>query len=256
VPDAAETPHESVQRKSLLYRSGLGFHCINHVLGCSHGCRYPCYAFLMARHHGRVRDYAEWRRPRLVGNAVDLLDRELQKKRALPRCVHLCLTTDPFMVGHPKVEALSLAIIERLNRSRIAVSVLTKGRLPDALADRRRFLCENTYGISLVSVDEAFRQEWEPGAAPAADRIAALRRLHDAGIRTLAHLEPYPTPGVFEQDLDEVLASVDFVDEIYFSGWNYNPRVDEERGTRAFYARASDVVRQFCARHGIECRTG
>lgn len=35
-------------RDSLLYESGLGFHCINHALGCSHRCRYPCYAFLMA----------------------------------------------------------------------------------------------------------------------------------------------------------------------------------------------------------------
>jgi len=256
VPDTPEIRVESIQRKSLLYRSGLGFHCINHVLGCSHGCRYPCYAFLMARHHGRVRDYAEWCRPRLVGNAVDLLDRELQRKRTLPERVHLCLTTDPFMVGHPEVEALSLAIIERLNRSRISVSVLTKGRLPAALADRRRFPCDNTYGISLVSVDEAFRQEWEPGAAPAADRIAALRQLHEGGRRTLAHMEPYPTPGVFEQDLDEVLASVAFVDEIYFGSWNYNPRVSEERGARTFYARASTIVREFCARHGIEGTVG
>ena len=243
---------ESVSRKSLLYRSGLGFHCINHALGCSHGCRYPCYAFLMARHHGRVRDYAEWCRPRVVGNAIDLLDHELRHKRTLPRRVHLCLTTDPFMVEHPEIQALSLAIIERLNQSRIAVSVLTKGRLPDALADSRRFPSDNTYGISLVSIDEVFRREWEPGAAPAAERVAALRRLHEAGRRTLAHMEPYPTPGIFEQDLHEVLASVAFVDEIYFSGWNYNPRVSEERGARTFYARASHVVRQFCARHGIE----
>jgi len=160
------------------------------------------------------------------------------------------------MVGHPEVEALSLPIIERLNQSRISVSVLTKGRLPAALADRRRFPCDNTYGISLVSVDEAFRQEWEPGAAPAADRIAAVRRLHEGGRRTLAHMEPYPTPGVFEQDLDEVLASVAFVDEIYFSSWNYNPRVSEERGARASYARAATIVREFCARHGIEGTVG
>jgi DNA repair photolyase len=250
------TPLEPVRRKSLLYRSGLGFHCVNHVLGCSHGCRYPCYAFLMARSHGRVRDHADWCRPRVVGNAIDLLDHEMRHKRTLPRRVHLCLTTDPFMTGHPEIEALSLAIIERLNQSRISVSVLTKGPLPAVLADRRRFPCDNTYGISLVSVDEAFRQEWEPGASPVADRIAALRELHEGGRRTLAHMEPYPTPGIFEQDLDEVLASVEFVDELYFSGWNYNSRVSGERGARAFYARASDVVRQFCTRQRIEGTVG
>ena len=249
-------PLERINRKTLLYRSGLGFHCVNHVLGCSHGCRYPCYAFLMARHHGRVRDYDEWCRPRLVGNAVGLLERELQAKRTLPGSVHLCLTTDPFMAGQPEIEALSLAIIERLNRSRVPVSILTKGRLPSSLADTRRFPCENTYGISLVSVDEEFRREWEPGSAPSAERIAALRQLHEAGRETLVHMEPYPTPGIVEQDLDEVLASVSFVDEIYFSGWNYNPRVAREEGAAAFYAGASAAVRRFCARHGIDGDTG
>jgi hypothetical protein len=66
--------------------------------------------------------------------------------------VHLCLTTDPFMVGHPQVGALSLAIVERLNRSGIPCSLLTKGSLPAELADRRHFPA-TTHGISL-SLDE------------------------------------------------------------------------------------------------------
>jgi DNA repair photolyase len=237
----------------LLYRSGLGFYCINHVLGCSHGCRYPCYAYLMARHHGRVRSYTQWRRPRIVGNALELLDRELKRRRVLPPEVHLCLTTDPFMVGHPEVGAMSLAIIERLNRSGIPCSVLTKGRLPAELADDRRFPCDNTHGISLVSLDEGFRREWEPGAAPYAERIAALQRLHDAGCRTLAHIEPYPTPRIIEQDLAEILAEVTFVDHIFFGGWNYSSRVSEDGATEAFYRRQRRIMRQFCAQHGIDC---
>jgi DNA repair photolyase len=253
VSDPSQKPLDVIERKSLLYRSGLGFHCINHVQGCSHGCRYPCYAYLMARHHGRVRNYREWRRPRIVGNALALLDRELERKRVLPPEVHLCLTTDPFMVGHPEVAAMSLAIVERLNRSGIPCSLLTKGRLPAELADRRRFPCDNTLGISLVSLDEGFRREWEPGAAPYAERIAALQQLHDAGCRTRVHIEPYPTPGVFQQDLAEVLAHVTFVDHLFFGGWNYSSRVIRDRATEAFYRTQRGVVRRFCAQHGIDC---
>jgi DNA repair photolyase len=98
---------ETITRKSLIYKSGLGFYCLNHVQGCSHGCRYPCYAFSMAKHYGRAANYGEWRRPKLAANALELLDKELPRLRTKAARIssgedfriHLCLTTDPFMVG-------------------------------------------------------------------------------------------------------------------------------------------------------------
>jgi DNA repair photolyase len=160
------------------------------------------------------------------------------------------------MAGHQEVGAMSLAIIERLNRSGIECSVLTKGRLPAELADRRRFPCDNTYGISLVSLDEKFRVEWEPGAAPYVERIAALRQLHDAGRRTLVHAEPYPTPTIFEQDLAPLLEAIAYADHVYFSGWNYNPRVSRDANADVFYRAQSRAVRRFCAQQGIDCQVG
>jgi DNA repair photolyase len=253
MPHDASPPLATIERKSLLYRSGLGFHGVNHVQGCSHGCRYPCHAFMIFSRHGRVRDYAEWCQPRLVTNALQLLDRELTKKRQLPDCVHLCLSTDPFMVGYADVQAMSLAIIERLNVAGIACSVLTKGNLPAALVDPTRFPVENTHGISLVSLDEGFRRQWEPGASNYAERICALRRLHDAGRRTLVHIEPYPTPNIIEQDLGTILEAVSFADHIFFSGWNYNARVSKFPEAARFYREQSDLVRRFCTARGIEC---
>jgi len=241
---------ERVRRKSLLYRSGLGFWCLNHVQGCAHGCRYPCYASLMARRYGRAKDEADWRRPRLVENAVVLLERELSRRRGRLDVVHLCLTTDPFMVGHPEVAATSLALIECLNAHGVPASVLTKGILPPELAGPR-FDRRNVLGISLVSLDEGFRERFEPGAAPYADRIAAVERLHAAGCRTLVHIEPYPTPNIVKQEIRPLLGAVAFANELYFGGWNYSSLAGAYADRDAFYREQGRIVRGFCREHRV-----
>lgn len=247
---------ETLTRRSLLYRSGLGFLCLNHVQGCAHGCRYPCYAFLMARSHGRVKTYAEWCRPKLVANAPERLAHELARLKHRPDPIHLCLTTDPFMIGYPEVAEMSLKLIAMVNAADVPVSVLTKGVLPEALADRERFPADNLHGISLVSLSEEFRVRWEPGTASYAERIRALRVLHDRGRRTRVHIEPYPTPNIFDQDLGKLLGAVDFVDELFFSGWNYNPSARAFPGREAFYQGQAAQVRNFCGERGIACETG
>ena len=70
---------EYIKRKSLLYKTGVeyGDYTINHVLGCSHGCLYPCYAMLMARRFGKVTTYEEWLKPKIVENAIELLKKEI-----------------------------------------------------------------------------------------------------------------------------------------------------------------------------------
>lgn len=247
---------DNITRKTMLYKSGLGFFCINHVQGCSHGCLYPCYAYMMAHSYGRAKTYAEWCSPKLVVNAADVLAKELDRLKKKPDSVHLCLTTDPFMAGHPEVTDMSLKLIALLNARGIACSILTKGVLPEALADRNRFPGDNTCGISLISLNEEFRRRWEPGAAPYADRVAALEVLHDGGIKTLVHIEPYPTPNIIDQDLGEILETVGFVDSIYFSGWNYNPEVRRYPRHLDFYRDQALLVRRFCAERGIGCDTG
>ena len=247
---------ESIERKTLLYRSGLGFWCVNHAQGCSHGCRYPCYAFSMARAHGRASTMEDWCQPRIVANAVELLERELDRKRGKPDRIHLSLTTDPFMHGQPEMAAMSETLIAIANARGIPCSILTKGELPASLADRGRFPEDNVHGISLVSLDEGFRRRWEPGAASYAKRIAALRRLHDAGLTTLVHIEPWPTPNIFAQELEPLLEAVSFVDVLYFSGWNYSPLVRQFPDADSWYRAQSAIVRRFCKARGIECQSG
>lgn len=255
---------ETITRKSLLNRSALGFLCVNHVQGCSHGCLYPCYAFQMARAYGRARDYARWLSPSLVSNAPELLEKELARlekrvesgREERPEYVHFCLTTDPFMAGWPEVAAMSLRLIAMINARGIAVSILTKGVLPEELADEGAYPGDNVYGISLVSLSEDFRRRWEPGASPYAERIAALKRLHEAGRKTLVHMEPYPTPNLVAQDLGPILEAVGFVDTIYFGGWNYNSASGKFEGREEFYRIAAEQVRRFCRERKIRLEGG
>jgi DNA repair photolyase len=206
----------------------------------------------MAHSRGRVSTYDDWCRPSLVANAEALLARELDRMKTRPEVIHLCLTTDPFMYGHPEVTEITLRLIALINSRGIRCSTLTKGRMPAELADQTMFPEPNTHGISLVSLNEEFRREWEPGAAPYSERIGALRELHDYGCRTLVHIEPYPTPNIIEQDLNELLEKVSFADEIWFGGWNYNNLIKEYPGHKAFYSEQSGLVNSFLSSRRIQ----
>lgn len=249
-----EMEDQVINRKTLLYKSAVGAadYALNHVQGCSHGCRYPCYAMLMKRRFGAVDTYEDWLKPRLVGNALELLDKELPKLKDKIERVFLSFTTDPFMYGQPQVSGLTLEILARLNQAGLPASVLTKGVYPAELATD--FNRENEYGVTLVSVSDDFQKKFEPGAAPVQERIAALKALHEAGLKTWISMEPYPTPNIFQQDINEVLAAVSFVDTIHFGKWNYNRSAGAFKYSREFYASMAQQVITFTRRHGFEAR--
>lgn len=242
---------KTITRKAMLYQAGVeyGDYTMNHAQGCAHGCKFPCYAFLMKKRFGQIKDYEEWIEPCLVSNTLELLDREIPRLRDKIQSVQLCFTTDPFMNGYPEVGAMSIAAIRKLNNAGIRCTTLTKGILPLELA---QLSPENEHGITLISLDESYREKMEPGAAPYADRLAALRALHDAGCRTWVSIEPYPTPNLIEQDLQNILDAVRFVDKIIFGRTNYCKEVSAYKQHKSFYNRLAAQVTEFCEQHGIQ----
>lgn len=424
---------KTITRKRMLYKSkveymsGEGEYTMNHVLGCSHGCKYPCYAYLTAKRFGQVEGYEDWCEPKLVANTLELLKRELdghlrrlevasarplylqrvglvrggrvlgdellhggteygtyravqdvasetsgpcvfgldpdsdgwalaahaasyeEAKSAFasmrPRIrealkplgvkarfggtkepikrVHMCFTTDPFPYpGAPDViedkandlcfiHCSTMDAIDLLNRQGIPVTILTKGILPHVehfgdgdirLEDEGAYQpsCwtgaphpDNEYGISLVSLNEAFRERWEPGTAPYGERIKALKDLHDAGCKTWVSMEPFPALtalgaatccgadlrerlcnlaetwcdlgareplAYFGHDVERFgalvacLRAVSFTDRIVFGRWNYNDAMPADvPDVDAWYREAARLVREFCDSCGIEC---
>lgn len=247
----------ALRRKSLLYRSKVeyGGWTANHALGCKHGCKYPCYAMALAKRTGRIATYEDWLHPRLVENALDLLERELSMRAQNIDSVHLCFTTDPFMFDREAdclvgdVVGMTMGIIRRLNAGGIPVTTLTKGYYPDGLIEGVGDLHpDNQYGISLVSLSEAFRSKWEPGAAPIRKRIEALRALSHSGARTWVSIEPYPTPNIdpSSPDIVQLLDSVAFVDKVVFGKWNYNGLATTFDREHHFYEGIAGQVVQWC----------
>ncbi|MCR4963450.1 MAG: radical SAM protein [Firmicutes bacterium] len=239
-----------IERNSMLYVTGVeyGDYTMNHVLGCAHGCNYPCYAYLQKKRFGVVKNYEEWKKPYLVSNTLELLDKEIPKLKDRITSVQLCFTTDPFMYGYDEISDMSIAAIRKLNEAGIKCTVLTKGVLPTELAE---LSSDNEYGITLVSFDAEFRKKMEPHSSPYPKRLHALRELHEKGCKTWVSIEPYPTPNLVEQDLQKLLRKVSFVDKIIFGRTNYNPTVSAYPDHKHFYNEKAAEVIQFCDSRNI-----
>jgi DNA repair photolyase len=238
-------------RKSLVYKTKVeyGDYTINHIEGCSHGCNYPCYAMLMAKRFGRIKNYDEWITPKLVSNTLELLDSELPKLKDRIDNIHLCFMTDPFMYGKAEIIEMSIKAIKKINSYGVKCTVLTKGILPIELSTLDKL---NIYGITLISLDEDFRKKMEPFSAPYLARINRLKELKDKGYSTWVSIEPYPTPNIIEQDISLILEKIEFVDKIIFGRLNYNKKVADYEDEKLFFNGTAKKVISFCKKNKIK----
>ncbi|MBA4349503.1 MAG: radical SAM protein, partial [Thermodesulfovibrio sp.] len=90
------------------------------------------------------------------------------------------------------------------------------------------------------------------------ERIAALKCLHDTGLKTWVSIEPYPTPNIIKQNLTEILEAVSFADKIVFGRLNYSPLVKAFTHADDFYSNQAEVVADFCRSNkiGIHIKNG
>ncbi len=75
----------------------------------------------------------------------------------------------------------------------------------------------------------------------------SLKALHDSGCKTWISMEPYPTPNLIDQDINELLEAVSFTDKIIFGRTNYCKEVSQGYPQhKHFYNEKAKQVIEFC----------
>ena len=180
--------------------------------GCTHGCTY-CYA--PACLHIAPQEFHAAGVPR--PGMLDALAVDAHALRRTDNPVLLCFTCDPYQPGDTPTTRLALTILSAYD---VPAHILTKGgtracRDFDLLANMR-----GAFGTTLLFTDDADRAQWEPQAAPVADRIEAIRQAHAAGIPTWVSVEPIIDP---KQALELIRSLADMVDEWRIGKLNHHP---------------------------------
>ena len=173
--------------KSVMTKSNLpvGGYSVNPYVGCTHACKY-CYASFMKRFTGHSE---EW------GTFLDVKhwpEIKNPKKYAGQRVV-IGSVTDGY---NPQEEHFrnTRKLLEQLCGSGADILICTKSDLVVRDLDLLKELGQVTVSWSINTLDEDFQNDMD-GAVSIERRIAAMKQVYDAGIRTVCFVSPV-FPGI------------------------------------------------------------
>lgn len=161
---------------------------LNVYSGCTHGCRY-CYAPSCLQRTREDFHAADTPRKDIVRH----VKREVQQYAGGSDRILLSFTCDPYQPSDAEHGA-TREVLKALTDAGAPWQVLTKGGTR-ACRDFDVFLAGGgLFATSLVFTDDSDRAEWEPNAAPVADRLEAIAAAHALGIPTWVSIEPVIDP--------------------------------------------------------------
>jgi DNA repair photolyase len=216
----------------------------NPYKGCGHGCVY-CYVPLVVKMDRREFDAgATVKTGYLDGLRTDAAH---YQTAGITEQVMLSFTSDPY---HPGDTSLTRTALELLTKHGLAFCTLTKGGTR-ALRDIDLFRpSRDAFAATLTSLDDRFSAKWERHAPLPGDRIAALRRFHEAGIFTWVSLEPTLD---IDSSLDVVEATHPFVDLYKIGRANYLKEITRTTDWRGYTLRMIDLLNRLGKAHYIKC---
>src|SRR5438093_1729679 len=172
---------------------------LNPYTGCAHRCTF-CYVRAFERRADRPSDERYGRSIRVKVNVAEILRDELARPSWRHEPVAIGAATDPYQPCEGRYR-LTRGCLEALAAARNPFSLITRGpmivRDLDVLQEAAS-RAEVAVFFSVPTLDDEVWRKTEPGTAPPRQRLRAVRRLIDAGIKAGVGMAPI-LPGLSDR---------------------------------------------------------
>lgn len=181
-----------VESRSILTKTG-GFldsfdYSLNPYRGCAFGCGY-CYAASWVYDAGERERWGRWVQAKR--NAAALLQKAARQGKLDGARIFMSSVTDPYQPVEKRLGITRACLAVLADHAPALLFVQTRSPLVVRDLDLLRRLGERVLvGMSITTDREDVRRSLEPGCAPIAARVAAIRAVHDAGVPTIASVAP------------------------------------------------------------------
>jgi DNA repair photolyase len=212
--DAISSPHTEFfpdrSRSIIAYNDSpdVGFDAsINPYRGCEHGCVY-CYARPTHEYLGFSSGLDFETKIMVKEDAPELLRKELSSRNWTPQLIALSGNTDCYQPVE-KTKQLTRRCLEVFLEFRNPVVIITKNFLVtrdvDILAELARYDCVGVT-VSLTTLDHKLSSLLEPRASRPARRLAAIKKLAEAGV-PVGYLQAPMIPGLTDAEAPAIGAA-------------------------------------------------
>ncbi|MFX1276177.1 MAG: radical SAM protein [Promethearchaeota archaeon] len=187
---------------------------VNPYIGCEHGCIY-CYAEFMKRFTAHHEPWGEFLDAKI--NSPELVK---PRGHYTNKIVMFSSVTDPY-IPHERKYELTRKILYRLIPYQPSITILTKSELFMRDIELFKQFKNIEVGISISTLNDQYMKQLEPRASIPLRRFNAIKKCHDAGLKTYIFLSPiFP----FITEIEEIMEkTVDYVDYFMFENLNVRP---------------------------------
>lgn len=208
-----------IEVKNVVTKSNIPVtdYCVNPYVGCTHACKY-CYACFMKKFTGHEEEWGTFLDVK-TWNKIKNPNRYAGKK------FFMSSVTDPY---NPQEEIYKRTreFLETFQGVDINLSLQTKSDLILRDLDLIKTFKNVRVGFSINTLDENFKNDMD-NAVSIERRLAAIKILHAAGIRTTCFISPI-FPGI--TDVTAIIdAAKDFCNLVWLENLNlrgnFKPRI-------------------------------